>query len=84
MAVDTTITLRNDIVYSIFVRNHTPEGTIKAAMADLPRIRALGTTIVWLMPIQPTGTVQRKGTLAPLTPFKIIGKLTPPKEPLGI
>ncbi|KRM35479.1 alpha-amylase [Agrilactobacillus composti DSM 18527 = JCM 14202] len=69
MAVDTTITLRNDIVYSIFVRNHTPEGTIKAAMADLPRIRALGTTIVWLMPIQPTGTVQRKGTLG--SPYAI-------------
>ncbi|MCD2255369.1 alpha-amylase family glycosyl hydrolase [Agrilactobacillus fermenti] len=69
MALDTDIRLRNAVIYSIFVRNHTPAGTLSAAMADLPRIKALGTDIVWLMPIQPTGQVAAKGALG--SPYAI-------------
>ena len=50
-------------VYSIYVRNHTSEGTFRAVIPDLDRIRALGTDIIWLMPIHPIGVEGKKGTL---------------------
>ena len=61
MAKNTNIALRQKMIYSLFVRNHTPEGTFAAVEGDLDRIRALGTDIIWFMPIQPTGILQRKG-----------------------
>ena len=61
--------LQQAVIYSVFVRNHTPEGTFRALMPDLARIRALGADIVWLMPIHPLGTAARKGTLG--SPYAI-------------
>lgn len=63
MASNTDLRLRNAVIYSIYIRNHTAEGTFRAAEADLPRIRELGTDIVWLMPIHPIGVLGRKGSL---------------------
>lgn len=63
MAVQTDPKLQNQIIYSVFVRNHTAGGTFRAVIPDLPRIRALGTDILWLMPIHPIGVKNRKGTL---------------------
>lgn len=61
MAKNTPKSYRNQIMYSIFVRNHTAEGTFEAVRRDLERIRALGVDIIWLMPIHPIGTQERKG-----------------------
>lgn len=61
MAKQTNMELRQKMMYSLFVRNHTPEGTFAAVERDLDRIRALGTDIVWLMPVQPVGVQNRKG-----------------------
>lgn len=55
--------LQQSIIYSIFVRNHTPEGTFRALIPDLPRIKELGCDIIWLMPIHPLGEKARKGSL---------------------
>ena len=63
MAADTDVKLQNSIIYSVFVRNHTGEGTFRALIPDLPRIKAMGTDIIWLMPIHPIGEKARKGTL---------------------
>lgn len=63
MAADTSTNLRSLIIYSVFVRNHTPEGTFRSVIPDLPRIKELGADAVWLMPIHPIGEVHRKGTL---------------------
>ena len=52
MAKDTPITLRNQVIYSVFVRNHSPEGTFEGVRRDLDRIAALGVDIIWLMPIR--------------------------------
>ena len=46
MAKDTNISLRNQVMYSVYVRNHTKEGTFKALQADLDRIKALGVDII--------------------------------------
>ena len=39
MAVSTPHTYRNQVMYSVFVRNHTLEGTFQALRRDLKRIR---------------------------------------------
>ena len=59
MAQDTSTSIRNLVIYSVFVRNHTHEGTLRAVIPDLPRIHALGTDVVWLMPIHPIGEKNR-------------------------
>ena len=63
MAIHTDISLRNAVIYSIYVRNHTSEGTFHAVIPDLDRIRALGTDIIWFMPIHPIGVKNKKGSL---------------------
>ena len=69
MAVQTPKAYRNQIMYSVFVRNHTPEGTFQALCRDLKRIRDLGVDVIWLMPIHPIGRTARKGTLG--SPYAI-------------
>ena len=63
MAKQTNIQLRGDVIYSIYVRNHTQDGTFRAVIPDLDRIKELGTDIIWLMPIHPIGIKGKKGTL---------------------
>lgn len=50
-------------LYQINLRQFTAEGTFAAAEQQLPRIKALGADIVWLMPIHPIGEKNRKGSL---------------------
>ncbi len=69
MADNTPKKLRNQMMYQVFVRNFSEEGTFKKVEEDLDRIKALGTDIVWLMPIHPIGKAQRKGTLG--SPYAI-------------
>lgn len=54
---------RNATIYQINTRQFTAEGTLRAAEAQLPRIKALNVDIVWLMPIHPIGEKNRKGGL---------------------
>lgn len=51
------------VIYQINVRQFSAAGTLKAVQADLPRIRALGADILWVMPWQPIGQQNRKGSL---------------------
>ena len=69
MAGETKKELRNQLIYSVFVRNYSEEGTFEALRQDLDRIRELGTDMIWLMPVHPIGEVQRKGTLG--SPYAI-------------
>jgi glycosidase len=52
--------VKNSVIYEINTRQYSPEGTFKALEADLPRIKALGIDILWLMPIYPIGEKDRK------------------------
>ncbi|MGM9483212.1 alpha-amylase family glycosyl hydrolase [Roseateles sp. NT4] len=54
---------RNATLYQINTRQFTPEGTLRAAEAQLPRLKTLGVDILWLMPIHPIGEKHRKGAL---------------------
>jgi cyclomaltodextrinase len=62
MAQDTPKWLKHAIIYEVFVRNHSVEGTFDKVREDLERIQELGVDIVWLMPIHPISEVGRKGT----------------------
>mgnify|MGYP004662890201 FL=1 len=63
MALTTDASLRRSVIYELYVRSHTAEGTFRAVIPDLDRIRALGTDILWLMPIHPIGVENKKGSL---------------------
>ncbi len=54
---------KNATIYEVNIRQYTKEGTFKAFEAHLPRLKAMGIDILWLMPIQPIGEKNRKGTL---------------------
>ena len=60
---------KNAAIYQINTRQFTPEGTFAAAAEQLPRLRDLGVTIVWLMPIHEIGAENRKGTLG--SPYSV-------------
>ncbi|MFN8374810.1 MAG: alpha-amylase family glycosyl hydrolase [Anaerolineae bacterium] len=56
-------------IYQINTRQFTTEGTFRAAAQQLPRLKALGADIIWLMPIHPIGEKNRKGTLG--SPYSV-------------
>ncbi|MCF7924271.1 MAG: alpha-amylase [Candidatus Izimaplasma sp.] len=65
----TNIKLRNLVFYQIYVRNFSEEGSFKAIINDLDRIKDLGVDVILLMPIHPIGEQDRIGTLG--NPYSI-------------
>ncbi len=55
--------LRDAVVYEVFPRAFSEKGDFKGVTAQLDRLKELGVTIVWLMPIHPVGREKSKGTL---------------------
>ena len=60
---------KDAVLYQINTRQFTPEGTFRAAEKQLPRLKALGVDILWLMPIHPIGVEHRKGSLG--SPYSV-------------
>jgi glycosidase len=54
---------RSANIYEVNLRQYSKEGTLNAFAASLPRLKAMGVDIIWLMPIHPVGEKNRKGTL---------------------
>ena len=54
---------KNANIYEVNIRQFTREGTIPAFEKHLPRLKKMGVKILWLMPVQPIGAKNRKGTL---------------------
>lgn len=50
------------VLYEIYVRNFTTEGTFQAIIPQLDKLKELGVNTLWLMPIHPVGVQNRKGT----------------------
>ena len=77
MAKNTNSNLRNQVIYSVYVRNHTNEGTFRAVEDDLDRIKELGTDIIWFIPIHPIGKKNKKGELGCPYAIKDYRKVNP-------
>jgi glycosidase len=54
---------KHEVLYEINVRQFSEEGKFSAIIPQLPRIKAMGVTTIWLMPIYPIGVEARKGKL---------------------
>jgi cyclomaltodextrinase / maltogenic alpha-amylase / neopullulanase len=53
----------NASIYEVNTRQYTPEGTFKAFANSLPKLKEMGIGIIWFMPINPIGKLNRKGSL---------------------
>jgi len=51
------------VLYEVFVRDFSPAGNFRGLIDGLDRIRSSGADVLWLMPIYPIGTLNRKGSL---------------------
>lgn len=54
--------LRDGVIYELFPRDFSHQGTLNAVTARLDELKDLGVNIIWLMPIHPIGEKFRKGT----------------------
>jgi cyclomaltodextrinase / maltogenic alpha-amylase / neopullulanase len=55
--------LRDGVIYEVFPRAFSAEGNFKGIIPQLDRLKDLGVTVLWLMPIHPVGKLKAKGTL---------------------
>ncbi|MBP7370937.1 MAG: hypothetical protein KA902_05800 [Arenimonas sp.] len=60
---------KDAVIYQLNTRQFSAEGTFNAAQQQLPRLKALGIDIIWLMPVQPIGVKNRKGSLG--SPYSV-------------
>ncbi|HKA23319.1 MAG TPA: alpha-amylase family glycosyl hydrolase [Blastocatellia bacterium] len=55
--------IRDAVVYEVFPRAFSKEGTFNAITAKIDQLKDLGVTILWLMPIHQIGQEKKKGTI---------------------
>ncbi|HXM34194.1 MAG TPA: alpha-amylase family glycosyl hydrolase [Pyrinomonadaceae bacterium] len=55
--------VRDGIIYEIYPRAFSPQGNFNGVTAQLDRLKDLGVTILWLMPIHPIGQEKKKGSI---------------------
>ena len=54
---------RNATIYEVNIRQFTPQGNFASLEKELPRLQKMGVDILWLMPTNPLGKKNRKGSL---------------------
>ena len=60
----TTVNWAKDAtIYEVNIRQYTPEGTFVAFQKHLLRLKEMGVTVLWLMPITPISDKGKKGNL---------------------
>ena len=55
--------VRDGVIYQVFPRDFSAEGDFNGVTKQLDRLKDLGVTILWLMPIHPIGQQKKKGTI---------------------
>jgi cyclomaltodextrinase / maltogenic alpha-amylase / neopullulanase len=55
--------VKDAVIYQIFERQYSQKGDFNAITNDLDRLKNLGVTVLWLMPIHPIGKLKSKGTI---------------------
>lgn len=61
--------LLNQIIYQVYTRNFSEEGSFKEVGKALPYFKKLGVDILYLLPVSPIGKLNRKGDLG--SPYSI-------------
>jgi cyclomaltodextrinase len=61
--------LRDGVIYEIFPRDFSTAGNLNSVTAQLDRLKDLGVTVLWVMPIHPIGEKARKGDFG--SPYSI-------------
>ncbi len=61
--------VKDAVIYSVYLRSFSHEGTFDGLKKRLPELKNLGVTVLWLMPIHPVGEKHRKGTLG--SPYSV-------------
>ncbi|NOZ03052.1 MAG: hypothetical protein GXO92_00380, partial [FCB group bacterium] len=62
--------VREAILYEIFVRDFSEEGTFNGVVDRLDDLKELGIDCIWLMPIHPVGKEKRKGEWG--SPYSVV------------
>ncbi len=61
--------VREAVIYSVYLRSFSPEGTFAGLECRLSELKRLGVTVLWLLPIHPVGLKDRKGALG--SPYSV-------------
>ncbi|HMK38065.1 MAG TPA: alpha-amylase family glycosyl hydrolase [Bacteroidota bacterium] len=61
--------VRDAVIYSVYLRSFSPEGNFEGLEKRLPELKDLGVTVLWLLPVNPVGEKNRKGTLG--SPYSV-------------
>jgi glycosidase len=68
---------KNANIYEVNIRQYTDEGTFNAFAKEIPRLKDMGVDILWIMPINPVGEKNRKGSLGSYYAVKDYQKVNP-------
>lgn len=55
--------IKDAVIYEIFPRQYSKTSDFNGITKDLDRLKDMGVTVLWLMPIHPIGEAKRKGTV---------------------
>ena len=55
--------LETAVIYEANIRQYSEEGSFNAFTTDVPKLKALGVKVIWLMPVFPISEAKRKGPL---------------------
>ena len=55
--------VKDAVIYEIFPRQYSQKGDFNSITNDLDRLKNLGVTVLWLMPVHPIGQEKKKGTI---------------------
>jgi glycosidase len=63
MSFKKAIWINNTDVYEVNLRQYSEEGTFNAFLKELPRLKEMGVSTLWFMPITPISEKNKKGSL---------------------
>ena len=72
--------VRDGVIYEVYPRAFSKEGDFNGVTAQLDRLKELGVTIIWLMPIHPIGQEKKKGTIGSPYAVRDYYGITPPRD----
>lgn len=55
--------IKDGVIYEVNIRQYSTDGTFDGFAQDIPKLKALGVKVLWLMPIHPISKEKRKGEL---------------------